>query len=46
MKHLDYTVEQLIFIIEDSARKVGYDEAEQNMIKLDEVIEFVKKVSK
>ena len=46
MKHLDLTVEQLILIIEDSARVVGYDEAESNMKKLDEVIEFVKKVTK
>lgn len=46
MKHLDYTVEQLILIIEDSARKVGYDEAEKQMIKLDEVMQFVKKVTK
>ncbi len=46
MKHLDLTVEQLIFIIEDSARTVGYDEAEQNMKKLDEIVEFVKIITK
>ena len=46
MKHLDYTVEQLIFIIEDSARTFGYDKAEQNMKKLDEIVEFVKIITK
>ena len=46
LEYLDLTVEELVVLIEKSAEVVPYEQAEEQMIKLEEVIQFVKKVSK
>jgi len=46
LEYLDLTVEQLVTLIERCAEIVPYEQAEEQMIKLDEVIQFVKKIQK
>jgi len=46
LEYLDLTGKQLVTLIERCAEIVPYEQAEEQMIKLDEVIQFVKKIQK